>query len=87
MTIKEQEHQLSINLNLSIFVTLIAYFVLLGFMIFRLSMVSQIPRPIEVISGAGVPTLKQDNFDKLSGSIKITSPFSTAPIVRPEPFD
>ncbi len=87
MTIKEQESQLSLNLNLRIVVSIMAFLLFTGFVVYRLYMATKIPNVIETTSNTTVPLLKLEDFETLRRSLKI--PFSVTPsaLVRPEPFD
>ncbi len=87
MNIKEQESQLTLNLNLRIVVSIIAFLILVGFMAFRLFATSLIPKIAETTSNTSVPSLKLVNFETLRQSIKISPPTAVSPITRPEPFD
>lgn len=87
MNIKEQENQLSINLNLKIIINIIAYLCLAGFVGYRLYLVSR-PTMAGVISGIAVPRLKISNFEALSIPPQITVPgVRRTPISDSEPFD
>ncbi len=86
MNIKEQESQVSVNLNLRIVVNIIAYLGLAGFMGYRLYLVSRLTTPL--VSGVVVPRLKTSNFELLSLPPKATeSGVKTVPVSAKEPFD
>ena len=87
MNIKEKENQLSISLNFRIAVNVIAYLGLVGFMGYRLFLVSRLS-PATLPLGAVVPRLKISNFEKLSEPVAATgSAVRNVPISDEEPFD
>ncbi len=87
MTIKEQESQLSLNLNLRITLNVLAFMFLVGFVAYRLFLSSKVPKIVESTSSTSVPSLKLDNFETLRRSIKASTPIVNTPVLRPEPFD
>lgn len=87
MNIKEQESQLKLNLSMRIVITLIAYLVLLGFVAYRLYSLGKTPKLLDTGGVVIVPVLKKDDFETLRTSVKVITPVSSSPIVRPEPFD
>lgn len=85
---KEQESQLSLNINLRIFVNILVYLAFIGFIALRLWSANIRPSLLEVSSGISVPELKLENFALLKQSIKIKEPtFESKSVGRAEPFD
>ena len=85
MNIKEQESQLSLNLNLEIYsltILWIIFWVIIGYRLWSFGQLPEVPLAI----GENVPTIKQGNLEILRSSIKSVSG-SNLPVVRMEPFD
>lgn len=86
MNIKEQENQLSLNINFQIILTVLLWFGVAGFIGYRLWRVNSPPQSTLLVLRNNVPVIRQSNLDTLRTSIK-TIVTSNLPVVRPEPFD
>lgn len=85
MNIKEQENQLAFNLRFEIVLIVFVWLFVVGFVEYRLWLVSSIKEPVMSIMN-NIPTIKQDNLKILRSSIKSVF-VSNLPTVRLEPFD
>lgn len=86
MNIKEQENQLSLSLKFEIFLTVLVWSLVMGFVGYRLWVVKTSMAEPTLSLGNNVPIIKQANLDILKRSIKSVT-FSNLPSIRPEPFD
>ena len=85
MTIKEQEDQLILNLNLVIVLTVIIWLGVAGFISYKLWILRP-PTMFAPTTVAGVPVVNQENLEGLRDSTKSLT-VSNLPAVRLEPFD
>lgn len=85
MTIKEQENQLILNLNLEIVLTVIVWLVSVGLISYRLILAGT-PIVLSPMSVTSVPAIKEKNLETLRTSIKSLN-FNNLPVIRLEPFD
>ncbi len=87
MTIKEQDNQLVLGLLSKIVLSIVVWFCIASFMIYRIWTLQSKQSAVTTIAPS-IPTLKTENIATLSSSLKSTPSSSTDLIInRPEPFD
>ncbi|KKT40577.1 hypothetical protein A3K29_04130 [Candidatus Collierbacteria bacterium RIFOXYB2_FULL_46_14] len=85
MTIKEQENQLVLKINLEVAVTIVLWTMFWGFLLIQVWQ-ARLSRESSITISENVPTIKQENLGVLRASVRsIIS--SNLPVVRMEPFD
>lgn len=84
MNVREKENQLAFDLRFRIFFSGFVWLCLIAAVFFRLWGLRSIP-VLSSVTGATVPTLKQENINLLRSTPTPTS--SRLPAAHPEPFD
>ena len=85
MTIKEQENQLVLKINLEVAVTIVLWTMFWGFLLIQVWQ-ARLSRESSITISENVPTIKQENLGVLRASV-ISIISSNLPVVRMEPFD